>query len=95
MGTSSWYNNDGKKTHIAIPVIEGTSITISCSGPSGKSGHYAFLTKHNPPYSNGNTIPFVSGTSRVLIDSGKTVTLKVPSTAKYLALTIVDGDNNN
>ena len=37
----------------------------------------------------------MSGTNRTFIDAGKTVTLEVPSTAKYLTLTIVDGGNNN
>lgn len=92
---NGWYNDNGKRTHIAVPVIEGTSVTLTCSGPSGYSGHYAFLTGHNPPYSHGNTIPFVSGTNRTFIDSGKTIVLRVPATAKYLALTIVDGADNN
>ena len=96
LGTSGWYraSSTGPQRHVAIPVTPGQNYRLFAAVTSGGavSGFYGFVTSsYSPPYSNGNAIPYVSGTGRMSINSGTTKYIVAPISAAYLILTVVDG----
>lgn len=100
LGTASvgWYRNgsSGPQRHIAIPVTPGNTYRLnamrSSGSGSGTAGFFGWVTSsYSPPYSNGDAIPYVTGTSRMNSPTGENTYVEVPENAAYLILTTVDG----
>lgn len=87
LGTSTWYMNNEKGRHKAIPVEEGDAFRLI------STSWYGWLTSsYNPDVqpTNGQTIPYVSGTGRLTVDGGDGI-ITAPQGAAYLCITAVDG----
>lgn len=92
-GGSYWTHGTTRETvlygrHKALPVSEGDIYIVKCSNTNN---FYGFVDDtYNPEYQNHDTIPYVSGTDRVLADGlGHIVT--VPEGAAYMILGVVNG----
>lgn len=85
--------NTGTQFHIAIPVIEGTEISVSIVGKNGQSCFITFVNEYNYPITN-NSSAYIVGTS-TNATNGVVFNTTVPSNAKYLILPIIDTNNNN
>ena len=93
LGTSWYKTSGGSQSHVAFKVIPGQIVELTASATLGS--YYGFLTSsYNPPYSNGNAIPYVSGTSRYSAASTNPFRLTIPENCAYIALTTVDGAGN-
>lgn len=93
LGDSKWYKSgSGSQSHVAIPVNAGQIFKITAEGAGSC---YGFLTSsYNPPYSNDQTIPYVSGTTRIWV-SPQTFDLEIPEGCSWLVLTLIDGSGNS
>ena len=93
IGNGSWYRNStGPQAHCVYPVVEGQKIELQAVSTAGS--FYAFLTSsYNPAttYSNGNSMPLVSGTSRMSAPNTTFREIEIPTGCAYLALNLVDG----
>lgn len=93
LGTSGWY---GGGTHKAIPVTEGDIFRATLVSTASGNCYYGWLTSsYSPPYSDGSSIPYVSGTTRVSMQVGASNILTAPEGASYLVLVIKDGAGNS
>lgn len=95
LGKEWWYT--GK--HIAISVAPGDILRLSLlkygKYVSGAYGMYfGFVTSsYSPPYSSGDSVPYVAGTGRVRCALGAKNELIAPANCAYLVLSTVDGAN--
>ena len=85
--------NTGTQFHIAIPVMEGTEISVSVVGSNSGICNIAFVSEYDYPIGN-NTWAHIVG-SRSQAYNGSVFSNTVPSGAKYLILPIVDASNYN
>ena len=85
--------NTGTQFHIAIPVIEGTEISVSIVGKNGQSCFITFVGEYNYPITNNSSANIVGTSTNTT--NGVVFNTTVPSDAKYLILPIVDTNNNN
>ena len=91
LGTdNTWYLSSNGECHICIPLKEGEKITIEVL-EGGTIPSYAFFTSYNPPYSNGDLMPFTSTENKRHIINGTSVTVTAPLGTNYIAFTIIDG----
>lgn len=89
LGQSGWYSGG---THKAIPVNEGDVLRLQLLSTESGNSFYGWLTNsYSPPYSDGASIPYVSGTGRVSVQVGSSNILTVPEGASYIVLVIKDG----
>ena len=90
LGTdNTWYLSSNGECHICIPLKEGEKITIEVL-EGGTIPSYAFFTSYNPPYSNGDLMPFTSTENKRHIINGTSVTVAAPLGTNYIAFTIID-----
>ena len=90
LGTdNTWYLSSNGECHICIPLKEGEKITIEVL-EGGTIPSYAFFTSYNPPYSNGDLMPFTSTENKRHIINGTSVTVTAPLGTNYIAFTIID-----
>lgn len=87
---NTWYLGSNGECHICIPLKEGEKITIEVL-EGGTIPSYAFFTSYNPPYSNGDLMPFTSTENKRHIINGTSVTVTAPLGTNYIAFTIIDG----
>ena len=86
---NTWYLSSNGECHICIPLKEGEKITIEVL-EGGTIPSYAFFTSYNPPYSNGDLMPFTSTENKRHIINGTSVTVTAPLGTNYIAFTIID-----
>ena len=86
---NTWYLSSNGECHICIPLKEGEKITIEVL-EGGTIPSYAFFTSYNPPYSNGDLMPFTSTENKRHIINGTSVTVAAPLGTNYIAFTIID-----
>ena len=91
-GTWYYYNNNGY--HKAIPIDD-----ISCDKVliiSENDGYIGFVTsEYKSSYNNGDSIPFVDGTSVMSISKNLPTSVKIPKGTSYIVFNTVDGGGNN
>lgn len=93
-----WYYNQSSDIgrHIAVPITQGSKyrLTLLPSAPAGS--FYAFVTSaYNPPYGNGDSIPFISNeTDRYTLVANEKSIFTAPNDAAFLILVYQDGGGN-
>ena len=91
-GDGKWYRNgsSGPQRHVAVAVKPGQKVTLTVS--STAESFYTFLTSaYNPPYTNGNTMPISTSTTRSSAPSTDPFTIDVPEGSAWIALNTVGG----
>ena len=97
VGASYWYMRSStlEQRHVAVPVRSGDVLTIlpTCDEEIVENAWVALLSSsYNPPYVNGNAIPFASGeTERRGLPMGEIAEITIPDGCVWVALTTVDG----
>lgn len=93
LGSGGWYMSGAAGRHIAAPVTAGKSYRISKVGGSSENGIYGFMSSsYNPPYANGDVIPYAPNCSREFLGYNSSVVVTAPEGAAYLVLCTVDGN---
>ncbi len=91
LGSNIWYLDTSNpiQTHVALPVTPGEIYKIY-----GNYGYLGFVTSaYNPPYTNNESVPYVSGYKRFLVTTEGSM-FKIPNNTAYLILTTIDGAGN-
>lgn len=95
LGATSWYDDVyiGGCFHkaIAVDTKEYSQITITADFLA-LVGFVTDVYNGNPQ--NGDTIPYVSGTSRISVVANTTTTLPIPKNTAYIIITTRDGGGN-
>lgn len=93
--TNNKWTTNGK--HMVVPVTPGDTLIVSVSSTEINGGWYAFFTSsYVVPTSTSQDPPYVSGTSRVWLEtSAGEVTLTTPSGAAYICMCPRDGNSYN
>lgn len=96
MKSSGWGMTAGAGKHMVVPVSPSDKIKVRATASSAGGNFRAFLTSsYVVPTADNQTIPYVSGTSRVWqTDSQGWVNLTVPATGAYLCLVVENGDGD-
>jgi hypothetical protein len=94
LGSSKmWFQEESAGRHVAIPVSNGTNITISASIKT----FVGFVTDAyvtNP--NSGSNVPYCSETpDRITIAANSETKLDIPNTASFCILTVIDGAGND
>ena len=94
--SKKWTSTSGAK-HVAIPIVQGAKYKIKVASTQTDGGFYGFVTSaYNPPYSSGQTTPYVTnGNRNWLYVSDPEMTLMPPSDAAWLICCVVDGSGKS
>ena len=91
LGASSW---SGNGQHIVVPVNPGERYVLRVERASGTAWYGYFKDTYTPPTATTDTIPYVSGTSRMSLAAGESNAreITVPARCYYICLCYKDGN---
>ena len=93
LGATDWGGTSG--THKVVPVTPGERYTLKVTASSGNGGWYGLLTSsYVVPSSPSDSVPYVSGTGRVWLNTNQSVDITIPSGCAYLCICPKDGSSN-
>lgn len=93
---NNWYLSPttGAGKHKAIPIKGYKKVKVNAIG-GNEGGWIGFVTEHNPPYQNGDAIPFsYRYRTRIWQWENKPTVYDVPSDATHLIVSVEDGAGN-
>ena len=90
---AAWYQPE-YRTHFVIPCTKGDKFIINAHSTTATQFQYGWMTSSYTPPTTNSTIPYVSGTTRVLANVETNVELIAPEGAAYICLVTKDGGNN-